>query len=126
MNKAQLAKSVGFHVRLRPIAAEPTLREIDDDWEITKVENDTLEMRNVRSSHTAVMGVDAVVSLTRDPARDTQQRKYGFLQITVRVILQRNGRADIEPLPFARGGDSATPQMEPLVVRDAETDRFFS
>jgi hypothetical protein len=71
------------------------------------------------------MGCDAVISFTTDPARDTGGIRYGFLQLAVQVRLKDNGAADIEPLPFARGGGT-TPVLNPLVVADGGRARLFS
>lgn len=125
MNKGQLQKNVGFHVRLRPPAVATPAFQRDDDWTVQKVEDEKLELLNERTGHVAVMGLDAVKSFTADPARDTASAKYGFLQLTVQVKLRDKNKADIDPLPFGRG-DASGPSFDPLVLTDGERERLFS
>jgi hypothetical protein len=126
VNKDQLRKSTGMRVRLRPQAIGPRGGAQDDDWTIRRVEGDVVELVNVAGGHILIMGCDAVISFTSDPARNTDSTKFGFLQQSVQARFGSDGKAGIEPLPFGRGGGGAAPALSPLVVNDGSADRLFS
>ena len=53
----------------------------------------------------AVMGLDAAISYTSDPGRESGDGvKRGILQLSVQLQVRDHGGTRIEPLPFARGG----------------------
>jgi hypothetical protein len=108
MNKEQLKKSIGKHVLLRPMAIGADTAGHDDEWCISTIREDAVELVNVRTEHRVVIGLDALITFTSDPARDGADGvKRGFLQLAVRVETLADGRGRIEPLPFARGGGAA-------------------
>jgi len=111
MNKSQLQKSLGFHVRFRPEAIDRTRTPRDDDWILKAVEDDLVELVNARTNDVVRMAYDSIISFHREPDRDTDTGKYGFLSLSVQVHAPGTGRARIEPLPFARGGHGAQPPV---------------
>src|SRR5438445_13511858 len=91
MNKDRLKNLVGYRIRIRPIARRPgdfdELPVIDDDWIISNVDTDHVELTNVRTGHNAVLGLDHIHSFLSDPGRDNSGIKYGFLQLRVQLSL---------------------------------------
>jgi hypothetical protein len=104
MNKEHLKKSIGTRVRLRPAAVGPSMGGLDEEWTITEVGDTAVRLVHVGTDATVVMGLDAVVSFTSDPARDADGIKRGFLQLTVQVEGRKDGTTGIEPLALPRGG----------------------
>ena len=104
MNKEQLKKSIGTKVLLRPTAIGSSMAGHDDEWTIAEA-GDVLALVNVRTDTRAVMGLDAAISYTSDPGRETGDGvKCGILQLSVQLQVRDDGGTRIEPLPFARGG----------------------
>lgn len=107
MNKDQLKKNAGKQVLLRPAAIGAATDGHDDEWVVSDV-GDVVELVNLRTEHRVVLGFDAIISFTSDPSRESGDGvKRGFLQLSVQVEIADDGQARIEPLPFARGGNSA-------------------
>lgn len=104
MKKDQLRKDIGARVRLRPAAVGPAMGGLDEEWTITEVGDAVVRLVHVGTDTTVVMGLDAVVSFTSDPARDAEGIKRGFLQLTVQVEVRKDGTTGIEPLALPRGG----------------------
>lgn len=104
MNKEHLKKSIGTRVLLRPAAIGSSMAGHDDEWTIDEA-GEVLALVNARTAIRAVMGLDAAISYTSDPGRETGDGiKCGLLQLSVQLEVRDDGRTRIEPLPFARGG----------------------
>ena len=76
MNKAELKKNVGHHVRLRPMAKRfvgaptgPQLPPVDDDWLIQGFEKNGLRISNNATGHGTVLGFDHIREFATDPVR---------------------------------------------------------
>jgi len=123
VNRAQLTKTIGQHVRLRPEAKGPRGEPVDDDWLVRAVDDRRVELVNQRSGDLALVGLDHVYGYDSNPQRDTDAIKYGFLKLHVEVTL--TGRdVRIEPLPSPKTERGV--RFKPLIVRDGNTERFFS
>jgi hypothetical protein len=64
MNKSELKKNVGHHVRLRPMAKRfaggptgPQLPPVNDDWLIQGFERNGVRISNNATGHGTVLGV---------------------------------------------------------------------
>src|SRR4051812_279240 len=102
MNKSQLQKLVDHVVRMQPIALGANGSPVDDDWRITSVSEDAIDLTNERTGATTVMGLDGVYSYFSDPARSTSSQRHGTLQLHMQVRLLKDGRALAKPLPPPR------------------------
>lgn len=109
MNKDQIKKSLGHHVRIRPIANRfdgvQRLDVIDDDWIISRAD-EHVELTNVRTGHVAALGYDHIFGYVSEPGRNRGGIKYGFLQLRVQVSL-RGQQLAIEPLPPGDWGQAS-------------------
>ena len=99
MNKSQLQKLVGHVVKLDPAAMDAGGSLVDDDWRVTRVTDDAIDLQNEQTGATVVMGPDGVYSYFTDAARSTSAQKYGTLQLHMQVTLLRDGRTLAKPLP---------------------------
>ena len=96
---------------------------MDDDWLVRAVDDRRVELVNQRSGDLASLGLDHVYGYDSDPQRDTDAIKYGFLKLHVDVTC--TGRdVRIEPLPAPKTERGV--RFTPLMVRDGNTERFFS
>lgn len=125
MNKDQIKKSLGHHVRIRPIANRfdglQRLEGIDDDWIISRVD-EHVELTNVRTGHVAALGYDHIFSYVSEPGRNRGEVKYGFLQLRVQVYL-RGQQLGIEPLtPGDWGQASEQPSPEDAIQKAMRVD----
>jgi hypothetical protein len=89
MNKQALRKNEWTQVRIRPIASrfdggkgKPALPPEDDDWMITNVGPDGVQIENTRTKHGTCLGYEHIHHYTSDPNR---RGGYGFLSLTVQV-----------------------------------------
>ena len=102
MNAKKLKGSVGHRVRLRPVArrfdGNRELPEEDDDWILSHVDDEKVELRNPRTGHVAVLGGDHIHSYTTDPGREWDGLRHGFLLLHVQVSLYAD-RIEINPIP---------------------------
>ena len=91
MNKDQLKKNKGVHVRLRPMSLradrEMFLPQIDDDWSIESVSDDGVRLFNIHSNHIVLVAYDQIREFMSDPARNRGGMRYGFLHLKVQFIL---------------------------------------
>jgi hypothetical protein len=90
MNKDQIKKCFGHRVRIRPIPKSfEGSKEVpaDDDWIITRVNADHLELKNIRSDHVAILGLDNIHNYLSEPGRNQGETKYGFLWLRVQISL---------------------------------------
>lgn len=83
MNKNELKKNVGYHVKLRPMAKRfaggrsgPQLPPVDDDWLIQTVDKTGIRISNSATGHGTVLGFDHIREFTTDPVRG---QGYGLL-----------------------------------------------
>jgi hypothetical protein len=98
VNKDQLKKNRGYHVRVRPVALRSGgLPQIDDDWLIESVDDVGLTIKNTRTEHRSLLAYDHIREFMTDVARDTGGIKHGFLRLKVQLTLT-DGNVLIEPL----------------------------
>lgn len=83
MNKSELKKNAGHHVKLRPMAKRfaggpsgPQLPPVDDDWLIQGVEKTGVRISNSATGHGTVLGFDHIREFTTDTVRG---QGYGVL-----------------------------------------------
>ena len=83
MNKTELKKNVGHHMRLRPMAKRfvggptgPQLPPVDDDWLIQGFEKDGVRISNNATGHGTDLGFDHIREFATDPVRG---QGYGTL-----------------------------------------------
>jgi hypothetical protein len=89
MNKAELKKNAGHHVRLRPMAKRfaggptgPQLPPVDDDWLIQGFEKNGVRISNNATGHGTVLGFDHIREFATDPVRG---HGYGMLVLKSRL-----------------------------------------
>ena len=70
MNKQQLTKNIGRHVRLRPPATTSDGRRLDDDWRILEVTDTRVELERIGDDASLRLGIDHVNRYSSDPQRD--------------------------------------------------------
>ena len=93
MKKDQLRKNRGYRVKLRPMAhryegrieTEKELVPVDDDWLIVDVKDKGIEIENVRTDHSTILGYDHIREFLSDPDRDRDGMKHGFLVLKVQI-----------------------------------------
>lgn len=129
MKKDELKKKVGQTVRLQPAARDEDDRIVDDDWCVTALREDAIEIQNTRTGQRALLGFDHLYSYMSDPARSQETEPHGFLQLHVEVRLGRES-VEVSPLlPPRAGGQPAitdASRFAPLVLRDGNQVRYFS
>lgn len=129
MNKAQLKKSVGCYLQLRPVPRTRDGAVIDDDWVLSSVTDDRLELHNIPFGYVATLGTDHVYSFMTNPARDAGGVKHGFLSLHVQLILDGpNVRIEPHPPPRSQNFDEFfhPHSFSPLIVEDKGYPRYFS
>lgn len=98
MNRAQLKKTVGYHVRLRPIAnrhdGTQQLARIDDDWTVSQIDERAVKLNNNRTNHVVALGLDQTYNYSSDIGRGP---RHGFLMLRVQLSL-RGDHVEVEPL----------------------------
>jgi hypothetical protein len=89
MNKIELKKNVGHHVRMRPMAQRfvgghsgPQLPPVDDDWLIQGVDKAGVRISNSATGHGTVLGFDHIREFTTDPVRG---QGYGLLVLKTQL-----------------------------------------
>ena len=92
MNKTKLAECLWQRLRLRPIAGRMMtdgtwLPMIDDEWIPTELSERGLRIRNVRTHHAPLVGLDHIHHYVSDPERDGNGLRHGFLDLNVQLIL---------------------------------------
>lgn len=119
VNRNQLAKAVGYSVRLQPAAKGPLGEAVDDDWLIIAVGDDMITLEHQLSQRRAHIGLDGVYSyLTDAHGRRTADEKRGFLQLFMQVAFCSDGTVTVTPLFPPR-----IPGVE-LSPIDAQTSRL--
>jgi hypothetical protein len=110
MNKAELKKNVGHHVRLRPMAKRfvggrtgPQLPPVDDDWLIQGFEKDGVRISNNATGHGTVLGFDHIREFATDPVRG---HGYGMLILKSQVHI---GGCSLWIEPISVGGSVPNP-----------------
>jgi hypothetical protein len=103
VNTSKLEKCLHHRVRLRPPARRfrgtTELRIMDDDWLVQEVEaKKGVRIRNIRTDHVALLGLDQVRDYTPDPRREFDGLRHGFLELKVQLFL-RGPDLVIEPRP---------------------------
>ena len=112
MNLDQLKRSLGFHVRLEPVAirlddADHELPPINDDWLIQDVTDVGVRIGNIRTSHTTTLGKDHIHHFTSNPGESINGGiQRGFLTLTVQIYLQGNS---LSIRPCTRPGEPVPP-----------------
>jgi hypothetical protein len=97
MKKDQVAKMVGRHVRLRPMATTASGDRLDDDWVIVNVSDTRLDLQRVPDDAPLRLGLDHVHRYSSDPDRDEEPHApYGILVLTERVVRRDTGRFGVE------------------------------
>lgn len=122
MQKSQLAKNLGYHVRLRPIACrlDPLGLElpfVDDHWVIRSALDDGIKISNIRTQHFFKLGYDHVHHFTSDTTQASTGTKYGFLTLLVQIYLQGENLT-IEPT--LRPGERVPPSKVKIVEREVD------
>ncbi|WP_321476623.1 hypothetical protein [uncultured Paludibaculum sp.] len=94
MNKNELKKDLGQHVRLRPMAKRfvggpsgPQVPPVDDDWLIQAVDKTGIRISNGATGHGTVLGYDHIREFTTDPVRG---QGYGTLILKTQVHVGGN------------------------------------
>jgi hypothetical protein len=90
-------------VRLRPPARRfrgvTELRIMDDDWLVQDVDDKKgVRIRNIRTDHVALLGLDQIRDYLADPKREYDGLRHGFLELKVQLFL-RGPELVIEPRP---------------------------
>ena len=80
MNKSQLSKLVGMHLRLLPVPVGPNGTPLEDDWLIHELRDDAIVFQTVGGAHTVVVGHDSTYGYTSEPGRNTDTQKYGCIR----------------------------------------------
>ena len=121
MKKDQIAENEGHVVQVRPLARRPTpdgdLPALDDDWIIDRVDDKGVYLRNLRTGHSPLLGYDQIHSYLSNPIRDVGERKHGFLQLRIQLILHPD-RVCVAPLQPGKweSADSQLNQNEPFRI----------
>ena len=110
MNLEYLKKSVGHHVNLHPIAVrldenDNELPTLDDDWAIRSVSAAGVEIYNLSTEHTKLLGPDHIHHYTTNPARTAPGVTYGFLTLLVQLFLKG---PEVLVRPTTRPGERTT------------------
>lgn len=92
MNQAKLKECLWQRVRLRPIAGRRMtdgtgLPAIDDEWIPTELSERGLRIRNVRTHHAPLVGLDHIHHYVSDLNRDWDGLRRGFLDLNVQLTL---------------------------------------
>jgi hypothetical protein len=88
VNKDQLKKTKGYHVRVRPVAVRSGgLPQIDDDWLIESIAEAGITIFNMRTHHRPVLAFDHIREFMTDVGRDRGGIKHGFLRLKVQLTL---------------------------------------
>ena len=96
MNTKFSKKNIGKKVRLRPVANKKIpecelLPLSDDEWLVTSADDKVVELRNTRTDHILVLGVDNIHSF----------RTPNFLILRCQITLQGDN-VNIEPLRYEK------------------------
>jgi hypothetical protein len=92
MNKVKLEQCLWQRIRLRPIAWRRTpdghwLPPLDDEWIPTELSERGLRIRNVRTQHAPLVGLDHIHHYVSDPEREWDGLRHGFLDLNVQLTL---------------------------------------
>jgi hypothetical protein len=98
VNKDQLKKNIGYHVRLRPKARHSDgLSQRDDDWLIQSADNAGLQIKHIGSDQQTLLPYDHIREFLTDPNRNFGGIKHGFLRLKVQLTLTGNQGVKSEP-----------------------------
>lgn len=111
MNKEQLRKSNGQHVRLQPHARRAGVT-LTDHWLLADVDDRAAHLEHVAGKFKVLVGVDSVKSYTSDPNSDTPDRKCGWLELLVQIDVSVDGSTDVTPLRLDSRGVPAVGPLE--------------
>ena len=79
-----------IRVRIRP--------RIHDDWRIDSADDNGVQIHNLATGHTVLLGYDQIHSYRSDPNRSTAENRHGFLQLRLQIRVSPGG-LQTEPLP---------------------------
>lgn len=113
VKKDQLEKSIGNRFKLQPVAKGASGQALDDDWVLTAVTDASATLENTRTKQSALVGLDGIHSRFSDPARDTPEHRYGFLQLHVEIRVASDGSVRATLLPPPRTVAGASTPSEP-------------
>jgi hypothetical protein len=129
MNKAGLKKSIGYRVQIRPPALDSQGRSVDADWIIQDVTDEYLSLQMTGYGYLAKLGLDHVYSFLSNPQRDTDQIRFGFLQLLVQITV-RGTDVHIDPIPPPKApivdSMAIARRFGPLVLKTRSGERYFS
>jgi hypothetical protein len=117
MQWEQLKKTIGFKVQLIPVAccldkSGNELPATDDDWRITRVSNEGVDISNERTLHETILGPDHIHHFTSNPGRSRSEVKFGFLTLNVQVFLQETR---LWVRPNGRPGEPVKPPAQEVI-----------
>jgi hypothetical protein len=101
MNKDQLVKSVGFHVRLVPAPITRQGMVADEDWIVRRVETDRVELERTVAGHVKTLGIDQIHHFSTDPERDACGVRHGFYNLLGQIIID-GPKVVFDPAPSPR------------------------
>jgi hypothetical protein len=129
MNKTQLTKTVGQHVRLQPHARRLGVA-LKDSWAVEEVDDRAVSLKHLAGQYRVRLGVDAVRSYMSDPNNDRAGVTSGWLQLLAQIDIAADGSTDVTPLPLDALGvpvpsplDSASGQVAASRYRGLPTDQ---
>lgn len=126
MNFDKIAKNIGRNVELQPAAyyldamGRP-LQDVTDDWVITAVTKERVEIHNPRTSVSTFLSKDHIHHFTSNPHRSTNDLEHGFLQLLVQLYIQA-GHLTMQPC--LRPGERLPPPPVVEIV-DVWVDLMF-
>ena len=107
----KLKQSVGYRVRLSPIAYRlddlgRTIPELDEDWLISQGPSDeTIQISRI-AGHSIPLAKDQVHHFTSDPIRSVGDARYGMLSLLVQIYIQG---AEVKVRPTVQPGVPVPP-----------------
>ncbi len=87
MRKEKLQQNIYFRVQLHPPAFQLNVGSVDDDWTIVAV-SDSVKLENSRTAIQLTLGFDHIHSFSTNPARDWDENKHGFLDLSVQAFFR--------------------------------------
>ncbi len=125
MNKKEMKKNVGKHVKIRPMAARfygiggPELPPVDDDWIIQHADDSGITLENDHTGHSRVLGYDQIHHFMGDPVRGSG---YGVLVLHVQVHI---AGTSMWMEPAARPGEPLADRFEGFRGWSRENDEGY-
>jgi len=127
MNVEYFKKNVGSRVQLVPTAIrlddyDRELPVMDDDWHVQSVAEDGIQISNLRTGHSLMLGKDHIHHFTSNPDRSLGGIKFGFLTLHVQVFIQNKKGCWIRP--NLRPGEPV--RIQPLPTNEMWVDFRFA